>query len=70
MPLIESALRGKFIIPEFEDFTAKIDELYEECKSVEGGEVNAVSQGSHETRQRLLLRFKGGGICNQDLPSS
>ena len=39
MPLIETALREKFIIPEFADFTSKIDQLYKECIDISGGKV-------------------------------
>lgn len=41
MPLVETALRGKFVIPDFADFTAKIDEIYQECKSIEDGMVSS-----------------------------
>ena len=40
MGLIEMALREKFAIPEFGSFTSKINEFYEECKSIKTGEVH------------------------------
>lgn len=39
MPLIEMALTGKFIIPEFKDFTSQINSIFEECKDITEGEV-------------------------------
>ena len=40
IPLIETALRGQFVIPDFLDFTGKIDALYKECFTVSGGKVS------------------------------
>ena len=40
MPLVETALRGKLAIPDFADFVAKIDDIYEECRSIKDGEVS------------------------------
>lgn len=33
------ALTGKFIIPEFKDFTSQINSIFEECKDITEGEV-------------------------------
>lgn len=40
-PLIEKALRGQFVIPDFESFREKIDQLYQECLPITDGEVSA-----------------------------
>ena len=39
MPLIEKALRGKLVIPEFGAFKEGIDNIYRECLSNKEGEV-------------------------------
>jgi len=51
IPLIETALRGKFVIPDFQEFASKIDDLYQECYSISGGEVSwAVAENTRHTK--------------------
>ena len=49
--LVEKALKGKFIIQDFDSFTNTIDAIYQECIGVSGGQV---SQCVH-----VLLRYSG-----------
>ena len=37
--IVEKSMAEKFIIPEFESFTAKIKDMYQECKKNESGRV-------------------------------
>ena len=37
--MIEKAMRGKLVVKDFPSFEGQIKEIYEECKSKEGGEV-------------------------------
>ncbi len=39
MHLIEIALKGKFVVQEFQTMTDKIKEIYEECIGITDGEV-------------------------------
>ena len=41
--LISRAFRRQFVIPEFEEFTDKIEKFYWQCKNIEGGKVNAIT---------------------------
>lgn len=41
--LIEKALRGQFVIPDFESFREKIDQLYQESLPITDGEVSATA---------------------------
>ena len=43
-PLIEKALKKKFVIPDFEQFKERIDELYRECLRITDGEVSSSSE--------------------------
>lgn len=42
--LIEKALRGQFVIPDFESFREKIDQLYQESLPITDGEVSATEK--------------------------
>lgn len=39
MPLIETALTGKFVVPEFEEFITEVNRIYEECGDIKDGKV-------------------------------
>ena len=41
MALIEKVLRRELIIPEFANFTARIDDLYKECVNIREGKVHS-----------------------------
>lgn len=40
--LLTQAFRKKFVIPDFQSFSAHIDELYENAKNMSGGQVSGV----------------------------
>ena len=44
--MIEKAMRGKLVVKDFRSFEGQIKEIYEECKSKEGGEVINVPTNS------------------------
>ena len=39
IPLLENALGGQFAVPDFQNFSKKVDGIYEACSSITGGEV-------------------------------
>ncbi len=53
--LIEMALRGKFVIQEFSQFTEKIKEIYEECIGITDGKVRTLFFTSYYIYNMFLL---------------
>ena len=44
--LVSRAFRRQFVIPEFEEFTDKIEKFYWKCKDLDGGKVRGVRESS------------------------
>lgn len=65
-PLIEKALKRKLVIPDFEHFKERIDELYHECLPITDGEVSiAALTNSQYDEVQLKWRkcAKKGWLC-------
>lgn len=59
--LLTQAFRKKFVIPDFQPFTAHIDELYESARSLSGGQVRS----SRSWVSTLLFHCTVGPIQHQ-----
>ena len=64
-PLIEKALRRKLVIPDFEHFKERIDELYHECLPITDGEVSiaALTNSQYDEVQLKWRKCAKRGGC-------